>query len=77
MYEKRGRVIVFKNEKAFTDLGSDFVVVKFKELKWMKEANKGKEPPEWMSTHPSTSRRIEQIGNWIPGVILEYPPIKI
>ena len=42
----------------------------------MKEANKGKEPPEWMSTHPSTSRRIQQINDWIPGVILEYPPIK-
>ena len=42
----------------------------------MKEANKGKEPPEWMSTHPSTSRRIQQINEWIPGVILEYPPIK-
>ena len=44
--------------------------------KRMKEENKGKEPPEWMSTHPSTSRRIQQISNWIPGVILEYPPIK-
>ena len=43
--------------------------------KRMKEANKGKEPPEWMSTHPSTSRRIQQISDWIPGVILEYPPI--
>ena len=42
----------------------------------MKEENKGKEPPEWMSTHPSTSRRIQQIGDWIPGIILEYPPIK-
>jgi predicted Zn-dependent protease len=42
----------------------------------MKEANKGKEPPEWMSTHPSTARRIQQISDWIPGVILEYPPIK-
>ena len=41
----------------------------------MKEANKGKEPPEWMSTHPSTSRRIQQIKDWIPGVTLEYPPI--
>jgi len=44
--------------------------------KRMKEANKGKEPPEWMSTHPSTSRRIQQISDWIPGVILDYPPIK-
>ena len=43
----------------------------------MKEANKGKEPPEWMSTHPSTSRRIQQIKDWVPGVVLEYPPIKI
>ncbi len=44
--------------------------------KRMKEMNKGKEPPEWMSTHPSTSRRIQQISDWIPGIILEYPPIK-
>jgi len=44
--------------------------------KRMKEANKGKEPPEWMSTHPSTSRRIQQISDWVPGIILEYPPIK-
>ena len=42
----------------------------------MKEANKGKEPPEWMSTHPSTSRRIQQINEWIPEVIFKYPPIK-
>ena len=42
----------------------------------MKEANKGKEPPEWMSTHPSTSRRIQQIKDWIPGIVLGYPPIK-
>ena len=45
--------------------------------KRMKQANKGKEPPEWMSTHPSTSRRIQQINDWIPGVILDYPPLKI
>ena len=44
--------------------------------KRMQEANKGKEPPEWMSTHPSTARRIEQISNWIPAIILDYPPIK-
>ena len=41
----------------------------------MKEANKGKEPPEWMSTHPSSVRRIEALKNWIPEIILEYPPI--
>ena len=42
----------------------------------MKESNKGKEPPEWMSTHPSSSRRIESLKSWIPKIILEYPPIK-
>jgi predicted Zn-dependent protease len=42
----------------------------------MKEAHKGQEPPEWMSTHPSSERRIEALKNWIPGVIIKYPPIK-
>ena len=41
----------------------------------MKEANKGKEPPEWMSTHPSTDTRIKKIDDWIPEIILNYPPI--
>lgn len=42
----------------------------------MKEANKGQEPPEWMSTHPSSLRRIEALKNWIPEIIIKYPPIK-
>jgi len=42
----------------------------------MKEAHKGKEPPEWMSTHPSSSRRIESLKKWIPEIIVKYPPIK-
>ena len=42
----------------------------------MKEAHKGQEPPEWMSTHPSSTRRIEALKNWIPEIIIEYPPIK-
>ena len=42
----------------------------------MKEANKGQEIPEWMSTHPSSTRRIQSLKNWIPEVIIEYPPIK-
>ena len=41
----------------------------------MKEANKGKEPPEFMSTHPSNNRRIDQINNWMNEIILKYPPI--
>ena len=42
----------------------------------MKEANKGKEPPEWMSTHPSSDKRIASLKKWIPEIILKYPPIK-
>ena len=43
----------------------------------MKEANKGKAPPEFMSTHPSAENRIKQINEWINEIILKYPPIKI
>jgi len=43
----------------------------------MKEANKGKEIAEWMSTHPSPSKRIENLKKWIPEIILKYPPIKV
>ncbi len=42
----------------------------------MKEFNKGKEPPQFMSTHPSSDTRIEQLNNWINEVVLDYPPIK-
>ena len=41
----------------------------------MKEAHKGQEPPEWMSTHPSSLKRIENLKRWIPEIILDYPPI--
>ena len=42
----------------------------------MKKANKGKEPPEFMSTHPSSSNRIKQINEWMNKIIIDYPPIK-
>ena len=41
----------------------------------MKKANKGKEPPEFLSTHPSNDRRINQINNWMNEIIIKYPPI--
>jgi len=42
----------------------------------MSEKNKGKEPPVFLSTHPSSKKRIENLNNWIKEVIIEYPPIK-
>ena len=45
--------------------------------KRMQEANKGKEPPEFMSTHPSSSNRIKMISDWMNEIMLDYPPIKV
>ena len=42
----------------------------------MSEKNKGKEPPVFLSTHPSSKKRIENLENWISEVITKYPPIK-
>ena len=42
----------------------------------MKEYNKGKAPPEFMSTHPSPDNRIKKIREWTNNIILDYPPIK-
>ena len=44
--------------------------------KRMAEKKKGKEPPVFLSTHPSSKKRIENLNNWINEVIIEYPPIK-
>ena len=45
--------------------------------KRMQEINKGKAPPEFMSTHPSTENRIRKINEWTNEIILKYPPLKI
>ncbi|MDC0054521.1 M48 family metallopeptidase [Candidatus Pelagibacter sp.] len=42
----------------------------------MKKSNKGKEPPEFMSTHPSSDNRIKNINEWINDIAIKYPPIK-
>ena len=44
--------------------------------KRMKEATKGKNPPEFLSTHPSPDNRIKKINNWMNEIIIDYPPIK-
>ena len=41
----------------------------------MAERNKSKEPPVFLSTHPSSAKRIENLENWIREVIVKYPPI--
>ena len=43
--------------------------------KRMRDSNKGKEPPQFLSTHPSSKNRIENISNWINEIIIKYPPI--
>ena len=41
----------------------------------MANKNKGKEPPVFLSTHPSNKKRIEDLSNWIGEVMIKYPPI--
>ncbi len=41
----------------------------------MKETKKGKETPEFMSTHPSSDNRIKNIQGWLNEIIIKYPPI--
>ena len=41
----------------------------------MRKANKGKEPPQFMSTHPSSVNRIKNIQGWLNEIIIKYPPI--
>jgi predicted Zn-dependent protease len=43
----------------------------------MKKLNKGNEPPEFMSTHPSPDNRIKDLNEKMNEVILDYPPITI
>ncbi len=43
--------------------------------KRMKVATKGKNPPEFLSTHPSPDNRIKKINDWMNQIIIDYPPI--
>ena len=57
---------------------SGYDIRETKELwKRMKKTNKGKEPPQFMSTHPSSTNRIKNLKEWENSVILDYPPISI
>ena len=59
----------------FSSLGGFDIRESVKIWERMKKANKGKEPPEWMSTHPSSEKRITLLKEWIPQIVVEYPPI--
>jgi len=41
----------------------------------MKKSFKGKEPPEFMSTHPSSDNRIKKLNEWMNEITIKYPPI--
>ena len=43
----------------------------------MKTFNKGKSPPEFMSTHPSADNRIKKINEWTNQILIDYPPINL
>ena len=60
----------------FTSLSGFDIRESVKIWERMKEDKKGQEPPEWMSTHPSSVTRITNLKKWIPEIILEYPPIR-
>ena len=42
----------------------------------MAKKNKGKEPPVFLSTHPSSAKRIQNLKKWINEIIIKYPPIR-
>jgi|TARA_B110000438_G_scaffold303479_1_gene365161 predicted Zn-dependent protease len=60
----------------FSSLAGYDIRESYKIWERMQDANKGQEPPEWMSTHPSSAKRIESLKMWIPGIIMKFPPIK-
>src|SRR5262249_22560711 len=40
----------------------------------MRQASQGKEPPEFVSDHPSDEHRIQRIQQWLPEAQAEYHP---
>jgi predicted Zn-dependent protease len=42
--------------------------------KRMQRASRGKEPPEFLSDHPSDAHRVERVQSWLPEAEREYVP---
>ena len=55
----------------FSSLSGYDIRESIKLWKRMAEKNKGKEPPVFLSTHPSSKKRIENLNNWINEVIIK------
>ena len=60
----------------FTSLAGYDIRESVKIWERMQKELKGQEIPEWMSTHPSSTKRIQSLKSWIPEIIIKYPPIK-
>ena len=60
----------------FTSLAGYDIRESIKIWERMQKELKGREPPEWMSTHPSSTKRIQSLKNWVPEIIIKYPPIQ-
>jgi predicted Zn-dependent protease len=60
----------------FSSLGGFDIRESVKLWERMSAKNKGKEPPQFLSTHPSSAKRIINLKDWIDEVIVKYPPIK-
>ena len=41
----------------------------------MSADKKGKEVPQFLSTHPSSKKRIDNLNKWVAEVMIKYPPI--
>ena len=71
------KVISFIHSLIFSSLSGYDIRETVKVWERMKEANKGKTPPEFLSTHPSSENRIKKINEWMNEIILKYPPINL
>ena len=60
----------------FTSLAGYDIRESVKIWERMQKELKGQEIPEWMSTHPSSTKRIQSLKNWVPEIIIKYPPIQ-
>jgi metalloendopeptidase OMA1, mitochondrial len=41
----------------------------------MRRASNGKEPPEFLSDHPSDAHRVERIEQWLPEAERAHKPV--